>query len=232
MKLFAKKTRFFLLFTLLCTVLSSLVSCVSAEQERQEAERRARESKAEKEQLIRDYPFAPHQEVIQSSFDKDYLFEAARSWLVTNYSNAANSLNAVIDKSMLSLQVSIPLSHHREGSYRQYGKTWTYNDDYKGQCVFTILVEFRESRMRVSTTDVKAWCSEDKSNVTGTIDYHIDEIMTDTGVSNLHYDWEAYIPPVLRYLRKPASEKYQAQWQIISSAMHKIAEGSGGLSDW
>lgn len=197
------------------------IGCLSTPMTKEESAAYNASVEETRQKRIADYPLSDHTEIIQSSFDKDYLFETVRSWLVTHYSNAAGNLNAVIDKSMLSLQVSIPLSVTESNYF--------YTAEFKGRCTYTIIVEFRENRIKISTIDTTVFLDSIDGNYSNSSgELYSASPMTDTEIPRISQNQNHDV----FHLRPVASEKYQEQWKEFSVAMHNIVEGTSGSYNW
>ena len=164
------------------------------------------------EEYLAKYPIDNKSEVIESKKSADELFSSTRSYLITTYKDAVTGARAVMDKSMISLPLTKRFNADIGlGSY-------IVSDMY-----LTLLVEFKEGKMRVQTIDVSATPSHlGNSGRLTAINYGT--VSTTTGLRGSASNDEA--------VRKATSEHYQAEWEKISEAMHKIADGTMEGLDW
>lgn len=157
------------------------------------------------EEWMSKFPLEEQTVVIETVGDVQESFNNARTWIIDNLSNGAKNLSSDSNANMITIPI--------EETYKR-GITGV------GTLYFTLIIEFKEGRMRWTTRDVKL-----KLDTKHYVYYSTHDTGYRTGSLGDNFaGCEAY--------RKEGSALYQKYLEIISEGMQKIASGELAESDW
>ena len=160
---------------------------------------------------MKDYPLEAKSVVLETSRSELDLFNDARTWILDNFSNSAARLSTSSTSNMITLPVS--------EKYKSFKNPLSplAKEDNIGSLEFTIVIEFKEGRMRWSTRDVKL-----RYQTNNGYDFYSDH-STPYGGKYL----AGYGP-----YRKEGSELYQKYLSMLENGMKQVVSGKLASFDW